>query len=78
MSPRELYEAMDSIASCPPWENLGDVTRSVWIERFQSSLYGALESGELLPPQPPAEIASQAVLGLAFSTLGDPDPPLEP
>lgn len=28
-----LYDANGSRASCPPWSQLGDVTRSVWRER---------------------------------------------
>jgi hypothetical protein len=30
---REMYEAMPSRASHPAWEQLGDVTKSVWRER---------------------------------------------
>lgn len=39
---RLLYSAMDSIASCPPWEQLGDATRSVWIARAHELLAGDL------------------------------------
>lgn len=39
---QRLYESMDSIASCPPWSQLGDVTRSVWIERAEAQLFGEL------------------------------------
>ena len=30
---KALYDANGSRASCPPWSQLGDVTRSVWRER---------------------------------------------
>ena len=35
-----LYES--SIWSAPTWDLLGDVTRSVWIERATVALYGDL------------------------------------
>lgn len=39
---KALYDANESRASCPPWENLGDTTRSVWRERALEQQYGDL------------------------------------
>jgi hypothetical protein len=33
---KALYDAMGSRASHPDWEQLGEVTKSVWLERAQA------------------------------------------
>lgn len=37
---RQLYERCAPVA--PSWEQLGDVTKSVWRERAQAELFGDL------------------------------------
>jgi hypothetical protein len=37
-----LYEANGNRESCPPWENLGDVTRGLWRERALEDSFGDL------------------------------------
>lgn len=37
-----LYDAGGGRASAPPWEHLGDVTRSVWEDRAMAVIYGGL------------------------------------
>jgi hypothetical protein len=39
-----LYEASD-LKHAPPWQQLGDVTRSVWIERAGGDLHAACANG---------------------------------
>jgi|AntAceMinimDraft_11_1070367.scaffolds.fasta_scaffold24413_5 hypothetical protein len=34
---KELYDANGGRSYGPPWEQLGDVTKSVWLERVQAS-----------------------------------------
>lgn len=54
---KRLYDANDNRASCPQWDILGDVTRSVWFERAQTSLYGASKIDPLPYPRPSPENA---------------------
>jgi hypothetical protein len=35
-----LWNGMPNRASCPAWEQLGDVTKGVWRERAAAQLYG--------------------------------------
>jgi hypothetical protein len=39
-----LYESHD-LKHAPPWSQLGDVTRSVWIERASGKLHAACTDG---------------------------------
>jgi hypothetical protein len=39
---RYLYDANGARASCPAWEQLGDVTRGVWVERAYAVAGGDL------------------------------------
>ena len=39
---RHLYETGQHRPHSPAWDLLGDVTKSVWIERAQAQMYGDL------------------------------------
>ena len=39
---KALYDARQSRAHCPTWEQLGDTTRGVWHEMVLAEMFGEL------------------------------------
>lgn len=39
---KRMYDARQSRAHCPAWEQLGDVTRGLWLEMAQAEMFGDL------------------------------------